>query len=69
MCNKERIIAELQMLTNVVTNDIDYLVYLLLKDGVYFSDNVEDKFVQKGLTEFHNKVENFEEWFAALKEV
>ena len=36
MTNKEKILLELQILTETITDDIDYMVFLLLKDGLYF---------------------------------
>lgn len=38
---KETLILELQLLTGVITNDLDYLVFLILKDGVYFDTKPE----------------------------
>lgn len=38
---EELLIQELQMLTGKITNDIDYLVYQLLKGGSYFDEQSE----------------------------
>ena len=43
MTNKEKILLELQILTETITDDIDYMVFLLLKDGLYFKqDTIEN---------------------------
>ena len=34
---EKRIINELQLVTGVMTEDIQYLCFLLLKDGTYFN--------------------------------
>lgn len=66
--NRERILAELQMMTNIVTDDIDYLVYLVLKDGSYF-DDIDTKYEEGNSLRFENKVEDFENWLSSLEEV
>lgn len=66
--NRERILAELQMMTNVVTDDIDYLVYLVLKDGSYF-DDITTKYEKVDSVGFQNKVEDFDNWLSSLEEV
>lgn len=34
---EKRIINELQLITGVMTDDVQYLCFLLLKDGTYFN--------------------------------
>lgn len=40
---EKRILNELQLLTGVMTDDISYLCFLLLKDGTYFNKTKTDK--------------------------
>lgn len=51
---------EMQFLTGVITNDMDYLLYLLLK-----KDLVEDKVVlnKSSLEEGYMKEKYIEDWF------
>lgn len=54
-------IQELSMMTGVVNKDIDYLLYLLLKDGTLFEE-------EKKPYEENNDmaVSTFEDWFDKL---
>lgn len=65
----ERIKLELQMLTGVVTDDISYMCYLLLKDGLYFKKE-RDKELDIGKEEKKKVVElsceSFEDFFNSL---
>lgn len=65
----ERIKLELQMLTGIVTDDISYMCYLLLKDGLYFK-NERDKELEIGKEEEQKIVElsceSFEDFFNSL---
>lgn len=40
---EKRIINELQLVTGVMTEDIQYLCFLLLKDGTYFNSTKTEK--------------------------
>lgn len=35
---EQRLVHELQLLTGVLTDDIQYLCFLLLKDGIFFKE-------------------------------
>ena len=53
---------ELCMLTGAVNKDINYLYYLLVKDGVLFDDNTEEsEVIQDECT-----VDTFDSWFENL---
>lgn len=63
------VIAELQLITGVMADDVEYLVYSLLKDGSYFN-----KIKQEGLHNEHPQESSKEQstvadWFSKLKEV
>lgn len=65
----ERAITELQIVTGVVTNDLDYLVYLLLKDGSYFSERVKQdtlKSARELITKPDLVVPSVKDWFSKL---
>lgn len=65
MTSKERVLSELQMLTGVITDDIDYIVFLLLKDGSYFKkDTAKQKHIER-LYDI-NIIQDFDEWFKTL---
>lgn len=51
---------ELRMLAGVVTEDMDYIGYLLLKDGSYFKEKEEPYEKPKPVIE---AVESLENWF------
>jgi hypothetical protein len=51
---------ELRMLAGVVTEDMDYIGYLLLKDGSYFEEKEEPDEKPKPVIE---AVESLENWF------
>lgn len=55
-------IEELQMITGVVSTDLNYLYYLLIKDGTYF-DKLER---EASLASQEGVVESFEDWFNSL---
>ena len=58
---REQILAELQMITGVVTQDMEYLVYLLLRNKKSNSITKEIKKVKQ--------VDSLDDWFVMLKEV
>lgn len=65
----ERAITELQIVTGVVTNDLEYLVYLLLKDGSYFNDKIEQdtlKSAKELITKPNLVVPSVKDWFSNL---
>lgn len=65
----ERAITELQIVTGVVTNDLEYLVYLLLKDGSYFNDKIEQdtlKSAKELITNPDLVVPSVKDWFSNL---
>jgi len=58
---------ELQMVTGVVSNDVDYLVYLLLKDGDYFKESAESKYVKPDAKDVEVQgVQELADWFSNL---
>ena len=57
---REKIIRELQFITGIVTDDYEYLLCLLLKNGVLYD-------VSKESTEKAEKiVEEVDDWFAKI---
>ena len=65
MDEKERLklcIQELSMITGVINKDIDYLLYLLLKDGILFTE--EEEVTEQTISE--NAVPTFSDWFDNL---
>lgn len=54
---------ELYMLTGQVSNDIDYLYYLLIKDGTYREEIQKPMEYQQEVT-----VDTLEDWFNNLSE-
>lgn len=65
MDEKERLklcIQELSMVTGVINKDIDYLLYLLLKDGILFTE--EEEATEQTISE--NAVPTFSDWFDNL---
>lgn len=68
-----RIVNELQLLTGVMTEDISYMCFLLLKDGTYFNNvktqeeikeenlkkEVNDKINEIGVTTFADLLNSF----------
>ena len=59
---------ELEMLCGVSTSDMDYIGYLLLKDGIFFKDKQCDE--SDELTPIVNKnvttVVSLEDWFSKI---
>ncbi|MCI9050346.1 MAG: hypothetical protein HFI05_00240 [Lachnospiraceae bacterium] len=66
MTNKEKILLELQILTETITDDIDYMVFLLLKDGLYFKQDTIENNQKVDELESINIVQGYEEWFKTL---
>ena len=65
MDEKERLklcIQELSMVTGVINKDIDYLLYLLLRDGILFTE--EEEATEQTISE--NAVPTFSDWFDNL---
>lgn len=58
-----RIKEEMQFITNVVTNDIDYLMYLLLKDSKKDQDVEEEP---DTMDEGYFNDSGLDEWFNSL---
>ena len=67
MTNKEKILLELQILTETITDDIDYMVFLLLKDGLYFKQDTIENNQKVDELESINIVQGYEEWFKTLQ--
>ncbi len=61
MQKDDGVLQELYMLTGMVHKDINYLYYMLMKNGTMFK---EDKPVQPTLAK--NSVSTFEDWFEGL---
>lgn len=59
--NVKRIKEEMQFMTNVVTNDIDYLLYLLLKNDVK-KEEIKEVTEEKNIL----NEDSLEEWFDSL---
>ena len=66
MTNKEKILLELQILTETITDDIDYMLFLLLKDGLYFKQDTIENNQKVDELESINIVQGYEEWFKTL---
>lgn len=66
MTRRETLLKEMQMLTGVVTNDFEYLVYLLIR-----KDKNTDKEVSKPIKlqrpKNVTKIESLDEWFNKLE--
>ena len=68
MTNRQRVLNELQMITGVVTNDVEYEMYLLLKDGTFFKDMLQEQ-AEASKVEQPRKLQTpptLEEWFNSL---
>ena len=65
--NIKRCIEEMQHITGVITDDVDYLLYLMLKDGCKFNEDKENKEVDD-TSENHNiySEEGLDEWFRRI---
>jgi len=61
---KQSIIDELQMITGVMSEDMDYLVYRLLKGGKFFRQERKRSTLQE--IEEVDEVEDLTEWFNRL---
>ena len=59
-----KIVTELQMVTGVVSDDLEYLVSLLLAGGSYVEESTkqEEQNLEPELVEL-DKSSDFEEWF------
>lgn len=69
LSRSERLKLELQMLTGVVTDDMSYLVYLLLKDGDYFKeDRLKDVTIKEEEKEKQERLKamSFDDFFNSL---
>lgn len=54
------------MITGIISEDLDYIVYLLLKSGSYFQKQNSEKYVIPN--ESVSIIKNLDEWFANLCE-
>lgn len=61
----ERVKQELQAITGIMTEDIDYLVYLVLKDGQYFKP-MGVTYEEAAVNGAVEQVADLEEWFKKL---
>ncbi len=52
---------ELQMLTGIVTSDLSYMYYLLLRGGSYFKEAEKPEYIPSA-----ESVDTFEDWFNKL---
>lgn len=59
---RDRILMELQMLTGVVSDDLSYLYYCLIKGGSYFNE-IKQK---ENTTSYTGEAIDSEEWFNSL---
>lgn len=68
MKREELIRTELQMITGVITSDLDYLLYLTLKGGTFFAEDseVSSKFVKLEDSSSVEVVTDLETWFKQL---
>lgn len=57
--DKKLIVDELQMLTGVQSDDVDFLYYCLIKDGSYFVE-------QESIIESDIRVQSLDDWFNSL---
>lgn len=64
----DKIKVELQLLTGVITDDINYMCYLLLKDGVYFNKDknieIDDTIEKEKIAEL--SCESLDDYFNSL---
>ncbi len=61
---KQSVVEELQMITGIMSDDIDYLVYCLLKGGKFFQQEKRVGTLQE-IDEVEG-VEDLTEWFNRL---
>lgn len=61
--DKELMLKELQLLNGVVTEDYDYLIYLLLRDGKFFSDGSKVVLYEPP----KEKEVTLEDWFKSIR--
>lgn len=62
--SKQSVVEELQMITGVVSEDMDYLVYCLLKGGEFFRQKKKGNMLQE--IEGVEGVEDLVQWFNRL---
>lgn len=62
---RQLVLAELQMLTGTVTDDMDYLIYLVLKDGTFFDKPAS--VAEDAKTGTQSVVEDLEGWFREIQ--
>lgn len=68
--NKAKLLGELQMLTGLLSNDYEYMLYMLLKDGSRFKEVVaESKFESSDSEVEMDAVQCLDSWFNSLMEV
>ena len=60
---KRGIIEELQMISGIMTDDLDYLVYLVLKGGCYFEKSRIERFLGVDMVP---TVEDLKNWFKGI---
>lgn len=66
---KDRVLEELQMITGVTCNDIDYLFALLIlqtKENSNEDEVKEEKYVTNENSLQFKEIINFDEWFKGL---
>ena len=62
-----QLIKELNLLTGIVSDDLDYMVYLLLKGGSYFEKETEAVYVQTEVPRDGIQVIDMATWFAQFE--
>ena len=60
---KDLALKEMQMLTGVITNDYEYLLYLLIREGTNVKEEKKKIKVPKNVS----SVESLDDWFNKLE--
>ena len=69
MDNKARLLSELQMLTGIMTDDYEYMLYMLLKKGNKEKEVITANQYEKTEAAKIDKVQSLEDWFDTITEV
>ena len=68
LSDRDKLVNELKVMTGVVTEDLDYMIYLLLKGGSYFnSSDKAEMFISTGLPKENISVVDMSTWFSQFK--
>lgn len=68
LSRRELFIQEMQMLTGVVTDDYEYLLYLLVKPSLPLREEKVHKKKETTLKSV-SKIESLDDWFEKLEEI